>query len=158
MIICIQIKLVAKEYVGNSDWLCKCDCGEYSKVHLSDLLKGRTSSCGCNNVAINGSKQELEIKDFIKELLPNVEIVKSRILEGKEIDIFLPELEIGIEYNGSPFHASDNSICRNKPMLYHQGKFLLAKSKGIHLITIFDKDWEENKEEIKNIIKKYSFT
>jgi len=38
-------------------------------------------------------------------------------------------------------------------MLYHQGKFLLARSKGIHLITIFDKDWEENKEEIKNIIK-----
>lgn len=28
-------------------WLCKCDCGNYSKVFSSNLLKGHTKSCGC---------------------------------------------------------------------------------------------------------------
>ena len=28
-------------------WLCKCDCGKYSKVSVSNLLNGHTTSCGC---------------------------------------------------------------------------------------------------------------
>jgi len=28
-------------------WLCKCDCGNTTKVKSSKLLQGRTKSCGC---------------------------------------------------------------------------------------------------------------
>lgn len=35
---------------GNTQWLCKCDCGK-SKIALGyDLTKGRTVSCGCNSI------------------------------------------------------------------------------------------------------------
>lgn len=40
-----------------------------------------------------------------------------------------------------------------KPLTYHQDKFLLAKSKGIRLITIFDKNFHKNKEEVYGRIK-----
>src|SRR5699024_11269821 len=28
-------------------WLCKCECGKYTEVRISKLLKGNTRSCGC---------------------------------------------------------------------------------------------------------------
>jgi hypothetical protein len=31
------------------DWECKCDCGNTSRVKLSDLKRGKVLSCGCLN-------------------------------------------------------------------------------------------------------------
>lgn len=39
--------LVAKEYVGNSKWLCECDCGNTKIVYGGHLENGHTKSCGC---------------------------------------------------------------------------------------------------------------
>lgn len=40
-------KLVAKEYVGNGKWECKCDCGNLTVVFTTNLTSGHTTSCGC---------------------------------------------------------------------------------------------------------------
>lgn len=44
-------KLTAVKYLyvknGHAIWLCKCDCGNFTKVASNDLLKGGTKSCGC---------------------------------------------------------------------------------------------------------------
>ena len=107
----------------------------------------------CLDVAHSGSKSENIIKDYITTLLPDTSIIKeSKILNGKEIDIYIPDTKLGIEYNGSPFHASENGVYGDKPKNYHQQKFLMAKEKGINLITIFDKDFEENPEKILQAI------
>jgi hypothetical protein len=40
-------KLTAVEFVGNSRWLCVCECGGTSRVLTANLNRGNTSSCGC---------------------------------------------------------------------------------------------------------------
>ena len=40
-------RLQVVERVGSSDWLCQCDCGNYSVVKTSNLTSGSTKSCGC---------------------------------------------------------------------------------------------------------------
>lgn len=40
-------RLTAIEYLGNSKWKCKCDCGNITIVDISNLTKGHTKSCGC---------------------------------------------------------------------------------------------------------------
>ncbi len=40
-------RLVVLRYVGNSRWLCKCDCGNETTVCTSSLNRGATQSCGC---------------------------------------------------------------------------------------------------------------
>ena len=40
-------RLVVIEYQGNSQWLCKCDCGNTVIVYSSALNRGATQSCGC---------------------------------------------------------------------------------------------------------------
>jgi hypothetical protein len=43
----VAIKPTDERYRAYVKWLCKCDCGNESKVVISELLKGRTNSCGC---------------------------------------------------------------------------------------------------------------
>ena len=124
-------------------------------IRLSD----NSRRCGCpkcsDNLASAGSNAENEILDFIIVNFPQLEIIRHRrkMLGGQEIDIYTPELKVGIEYNGSAFHASSNGVYDDKDIYYHRDKFLLAKSKGIHLITVFDKEYEENKELVLARIK-----
>ena len=40
-------RLIALKYVGNSKWLCKCDCGKETIVNRRNLQSGNTISCGC---------------------------------------------------------------------------------------------------------------
>ena len=153
-----QGKLIAEKYLGKSMWLCKCDCGNYTKVLRNDLETGSILSCGCNNISKYGSKEENEIKSYIENKYSQYSVVKTKsVLDGLEIDIYIPELKVGIEYNGSPYHATEGALFRNKDKYYHRDKFLLAKSKGIHLLNVFDIDYQNNKQsvldKISNIIE-----
>lgn len=126
--------------------------------HITLSTGNRRSSCPkCSgNIAFTGSKQENEIKGYIAQLIPNEEILKARILEvgdtKQEIDIYIPSMKLGIEFNGSAFHASENSSFNAKDKKYHQEKFLQAEKQGIHLMTIFDVDWVKNEDKIKQYI------
>lgn len=73
---------------------------------------------------------------------------KARILDGKEIDIYIESLNIGIEYNGVYYHKESET----RTAKYHQEKFLIAKSKGIRLIQIWEDDWLSDKRDL--IVKK----
>lgn len=137
-------------------WKCKCDCPKGTEVIVrgSDLSTGKVRSCGCLHVAYYGSAAENEIKDYISSIT-SFEPVKSRILDRKEIDMYYEDLGIGIEFNGSVYHASNKSLFSDSSIKlknYHRDKFLLAKKLGIHLVTIFDVDWENNKERIKSYL------
>lgn len=35
---------------GRAMWLCQCDCGNLGKVTTSDLINGKSKSCGCLNI------------------------------------------------------------------------------------------------------------
>ncbi len=35
------------DHNSQSVWMCKCDCGNFHRVTLSNLRSGRTLSCGC---------------------------------------------------------------------------------------------------------------
>lgn len=152
--------LIAIRSLNHSLWECKCDCGNVVAYKTSDLTRGFISSCGCKHLNTSGSTNKLELKNYVCSLLSDdVEILKSRILidstsrRKKEIDIYIPSLKLGIEYNGSAFHTSENSkFGQNKDKYYHRNKFLSARNMGIHLITVFDIDYELNKELILNLI------
>ena len=66
----------------------------------------------------------------------------------KEIDIYIPNYNFGIEINGNYWHS--NLYLKNN---YHQEKSLLIKEKNIFLIHIFEYEWENKQEIIKSLIK-----
>ena len=146
-----------KGYInGHSYWNCTCSCPDKTKVIVDSykLRSGATTSCGCRFIQHRGSNAEHEICEWLKVNFPDIilETHNKTILDGKEIDIFIVNKNIGIEYNGSEWHSSLGAIFDDKPKYYHRDKFLLAKSKGVHLISIFDIDWHNNQEKIKNYL------
>jgi hypothetical protein len=93
------------------------------------------------------SADELEIVDFL--ISHGVDIVRNNrtILDNRqEIDIFIPSLNIGIEYCGLYWHSDRNGYSSSK----HQKKFLTALSKGITLLTIFEDEWLFNRDVVKS--------
>lgn len=104
-------------------------------------------STGFNKV----SKEEQELRDFIKELTPNLDLNRRKYLDGVEIDIYLPELSLGIEYNGLYYHSDANM---GKGRQYHLNKTLLAEKHGIHLIQIFSDEWKFKKNIVKSKLRR----
>ena len=89
---------------------------------------------------INFTSHRSSYEDDICELLNSwgiqYECSRRDILDGYEIDIFIPEFNLGIEFNGVYWHC-DKFV----PKKYHQMKTLLAQSKGIFLYHIFEYEW-----------------
>jgi hypothetical protein len=54
-----------------------------------------------------------------------------------ELDIYLPEKNLAIEFDGLFWHNSNNKF-KN----YHLKKTLLCEKQGIQLIHIFEYEWK----------------
>ena len=99
---------------------------------------------GCPRCGNNLSIAEDEIIEYIKGLLPSTKIIHNdrTILEGKELDIYLPEKRIAIEYNGLKWHSEEYG----KDRYYHLNKTLECEKKGVNLIHIFEDEYILHKE------------
>lgn len=90
--------------------------------------------------------QQKEIYDFIESLgIKNIIFNDRTAIKPKEIDIYLPDYNLGIEFNGMYFHAEDENR--------HLIKYNLCKDQNIKLLQIWDTEWIQKQEIIKSIIK-----
>ena len=98
-----------------------------------------------------GSYKEQDLRDYIFSLNSNT-LKKStwKELNGKEIDIYIPSLKLGFEFNGNYWHSE-----LYKEQNYHQEKSILAQEKGISLIHIFEYEWNDFRQQkiLKSLIK-----
>lgn len=93
-----------------------------------------------------GSRAEREIYYIFKDKA----ILNNRsIIPPYELDIYIPDKKVAIEFNGTYWHSD---IYKDKR--YHQNKTLECAKKGIRLIHIFEYEWQddEKKEKILNIL------
>lgn len=96
------------------------------------------------------SCQEKEIYDFIKTFYSGkIELHNRKILSGQEIDIYLPEIKLGIEFNGDYWHSE-----LFKEQTYHQNKVLDALNKGVNVYSIFECEYNMFKDKILEELKK----
>jgi hypothetical protein len=97
------------------------------------------------------SSHEKELGDFLTSHDICHESSNRKILDGKEIDIYIPETNLGIEINGLYWHSFDKKETTEE-INRHINKKNLAESKGIKLIQFTDKEWLEKKDICKSII------
>jgi hypothetical protein len=96
------------------------------------------------------SKAETEILEWLTVLNINDVIINDRtILKGKELDIYIPSHSLAIEFNGLYWHSELNGKDKN----YHLNKTIKCKEQDIQLIHIFEDEWLDKQDIIKNIIK-----
>lgn len=99
------------------------------------------------------SKPQKQVYDYIKQIYNNkINYGTFKIIPPQELDIYLPDVNLAIEFNGVYWHSTK----ANKHKYYHQNKFKACLAKGIRLIHIYEDEWNDNRkrEIIKNIIKR----
>lgn len=100
-------------------------------------------------IAEGTSIAEKEVKSYIEEIYSG-EIVGSYRVSycESELDIYLPDKKIGIEFNGCYYHSE-----KYKDKSYHKKKLDYWYSKGIRMISIWEDDWDNNNERVKSFLR-----
>ena len=117
----------------------------------NDHLQGH----GCPLCTNMYSIGEMDIYDFIVRKLgqENVILRDRNILDGKEIDIFVPGKNMGFEYNGLYWHSE----AKGKNKWYHYNKTEECENKNINLYHIFEDEYVNKKtilfEKIRHLLK-----
>ena len=128
------------DYKGSNSRL-KIICPKHGvfEVNADNHLAGNN----CPKCAIHLSSGEDELYNFIKEIVGEDNIVKRErnILNGKELDIYIPSKKIAIEYDGLIWHSEKFG----KDAHYHLSKTEECLKKGIRLIHIFEDEFEEKR-------------
>ena len=137
-----------EEYNGvNLDYkfkCTKCECEFISKLEDGDIPR-----CKLCYPVKGSSLFEKEVTDYIKSILPTDTVIENdkQILNGKELDIYIPSKSVAIECNGLYWHGELNG---GKKRNYHLDKTLRCEKVNIHLIQIFEDEWMCNEEIVKS--------
>ena len=129
------------EYVNNRTKLCII-CPKHGKFwQMPDKhLQGQ----GCPRCSNQMSSAENKIMGLLQSLNPQQR--NREFLNGKELDIYIPSISLGIEYNGLHWHSEEFGRDRH----YHLDKLNDCNDRGIRLIQIFEDEWVNHQEICKS--------
>lgn len=93
-----------------------------------------------------GSKPERDLYNYVKCIVPDsdVKLHDRNTISPQELDIYIPEKHLAIEFNGDYWHSTEKLDSH-----YHQNKTIACAKKGIHLIHIFEYEWKDKDKQTK---------
>ena len=147
---------------------CYCTCNTCKKDFVISRLLYRKRANNkeqicmfCNNPYNNISKEEKEVLNYVKSIYIGTILENDRqYIKGFELDMYFPELNLAIEFDGSYWHmdsrfykATDvnKSSGKTAQEIWDRDKLKEQKAleKGLTLIRIKEYDWLTDKELIK---------
>lgn len=144
--LCAKSDVTLIQYISRHVLLVKCNkCGTiFQTPNLSYISYDKIYCKHCSD-RYKDYLPAKKICNFLDELGINYIKNDRTVISPLEIDIFIPNKNIGIEVNGNFWHSEIGGKDKN----YHINKSKLCEEKGIKLIHIFE-DEIENK---FNIVK-----
>jgi len=136
-------------------WICK-------KKHSYQCVIGMRTHTkqGCPKCSSNISRPQLRIYAELKLIFPKTQLNKI-LINRTEIDIFIPEINVGIEYDGTRFHQKqftiDKDLRKNKIVKKLHIYLIRIREKGLHKLTdndIFQTNYLLEKKEINQVLIK----
>ena len=140
------------EQDGSKKSTLQCPEGHTFSVRFSDFRAGRRCPTCVRNA--QSSKPEKAIQKITKELTSNVicndrSQVKNPYGRYLELDVFIPNLNKAIEFNGKYWHSFEH--VKQKDRI----KAEQCRKQGIDLLVIKEEDWLEDKEACLNQVKDF---
>lgn len=145
----VSLELISIESYKNcyvSSIVVKCkSCGWSDPVSFTRAAADRCPMC-----TPIGSKGQNEIADWLQSLGLEVGRNVVGLLDGKkQIDIFVPEKMVAIEFNGLYWHGESRP---GRDARYHQQKSTSCERHGISLVHVFEDEWYDRREIVKSVI------
>lgn len=135
--------------------LFNCDCdGNHTFLIKTDDYYGRIKSNNklctvCFPISDSSSIKQTMLLDFIKTIYTD-DIITNYRDSRLEIDIYLPDINLGFEFNGIWWHSD-----KYKDKWYHRKKSDYFAEKGIKIIHIWEDDWINKTDILKSQIRNW---
>ncbi len=142
-----QLKVIGglENYVNDAQKIIVVECGGCGKQFqgsLRSLQRGKCFFC-----SPGGSAAQEELAKWIESLGFNVSRNVRKTLGGLELDIFIEDKKLAIEYNGLYWHSHVN-----KTQGYHNNKTTIAEQSGVRLMHVFEDEWRDKRLVIQSMI------
>ncbi len=122
------------------------ECPKHGRFYQEARYHMAGQGCPTCAAEANTSTIERRVGNWISK---HVRVERAaRILDGKDIDIWCPEQQIGVEVNGVYWHSE-----KFKPKHYHQEKATLASSKDIRLLQFWEHELKEKARVCKSMLR-----
>lgn len=123
------------------------DHGEFLQTPTS-----HTAGHGCPSCPVVISSGHDQIINYIENTYDGEILVNDRkVIQPYELDIYLPDKSLAIEFNGLFWHSYDRKETKEEK-LRHQNKSKMCANKNIGLFHIWENQWNDNCELIKSMI------
>lgn len=130
------------------DFVCQC-CGSVFADYIDNGHLPICKKCHPRNPAYV-SQQEIQVFDYVQEITGGLATGTDKsIINPYELDIVVESKQIAIEYCGLYWHSE---AVRTDPN-YHKNKMDLCKKKGYRLITIFEDEWMQRCQIVKQRLR-----
>lgn len=136
-------KLTPQDVRANEGRLVWWQCPVKEHHTWEALVSSRNYGTLCPHCPHKTSKAEDTVREYIESLGHEVQSSNRKVLKGKEIDIYIPSLKVGIEFNGVYWHSEGGG---KKDTQYHYNKWSNCGKVGVELIQIWEDDWVNNPE------------
>lgn len=149
-----NLQAKALQYSTRSEW----HFGHHSSYSTAHKLGLLDELCRHMKRSTGVSKDEAALRCQIMAIYPSAQKKRFRHLSGNktgcrfELDIYVPELNKGIEFNGTYWHSLEG-LRRKRPYWtdeqiqnYHSTKKEFFQSIGVSYLDISDKDWNASPE------------
>ena len=149
----LEFKEFIAKIVDNNGYYCRPQIASHlglSTSHTNKLFR-RFGMQEDYLITKGRSFAESEITEFLKTLNIEYIVADRTVLNGKEVDIYMPNFNLAIEFDGIYYHSES----MGKYPTYHLEKTIGCETKGIQLLHIFENEWADlTKREIwKSIIQ-----
>lgn len=105
----------------------------------------------CKKCSPLGSRQQLEIADYVRSLGFTVHDSVRDVINPLEIDVWVPERNLAIEYHGLYWHSGGREETFDKGR--HRRKYEMCRDRGIKLLQVFSDEWIFKRDICKSIIR-----
>lgn len=137
---------VTADYAGINERTLRFICNGCGQRILRSLY---TISYGCPECNSHESRQQHEIKSFVRSVTGTSPVTTRSVINPYEIDIFVEDKSFAIEFNGLWWHTDKMKNERN----YHARKTDMCREKGIKLLHVFSDEWKYKRRIIESMIK-----
>lgn len=151
--------------IGNGDYQLYCPiCKQKfiinrSHVYYKRSIKNYNICVNCNPLKKQYSFMEKQLLDYIKIIYKGKISENNRlVISPYELDIYLPELKLAIEFNGDYWHANPKIYLEENKRIskirYKDNlKSEICRDNNISLIIIWEKDWIERRLIVERYIR-----
>lgn len=127
-------------------------CREHGTVFNQTPGKHVYEGQGCPRCSHHQSKGE----DAVFRFLSNLTTAEQRnrtVLKPKELDIYLPDAKLAVEYCGEFWHSHGDAEDERKNKRKHHQKYLECKAQGIRLITLYESEWLTHNYAVRRLLR-----